>query len=166
MNVTVVFDATASSDPGGSIARYDWDYTGDGVPDAVNVSSILNHVFTQAGTYRVKLVVTDNSGLVSEAFKDVVVGASSLYGINLPINPAFDSAVLVGFLPTAPGNWRGDVAVSVGADRGITPRSAPNMLRFDATGDVGSTTTLCEPAVADYRRQRISGRHRRRPCAR
>ena len=142
VNVTVVFDATASSDPGGSIARYDWDYTGDGVPDAVNVSSILNHVFTQAGTYRVKLVVTDNSGLVSEAFKDVVVGASSLYGINLPINPAFESPVLVGFLPNAPGSWRGDVAVSVGADRGITPRSAPNMLRFDATGDVGSTNTL------------------------
>lgn len=142
VNVNVVFDATASSDPGGSIARYDWDYTGDGVPDAVNVSSILNHVFTQAGTYRVKLVVTDNSGLVSEAFKDVVVGSSSLYGINLLVNPAFESPVLVGPLPTAPGNWRGDVAVSVGADRGITPRSAPNMLRFDATGNVSSTTTF------------------------
>ncbi len=139
---------------------------GDGMRRVVNESSILNHVYAQAGTYRAKLVVTDNSGLVSEAFKDVVVGASSLYGINLLVNPAFESPVSVGFLPTAPGNWRGDVAVSVGAERGITPRSAPNMLRFDATGDVGSTNTLREPAVADRRRQRIGGRHRRRPCAR
>jgi PKD repeat protein len=142
VGVTVVFDATASSDPGGSIARYDWDYTGDGVADAVNVSSIFNHVYTQAGTYRVKLVVTDNSGLVSEAFKDVVVGSSSLYGTNLLVNPAFELPVTVGFLPTAPGNWRGDLAVSVGVDRGITPRSAPNMLRFDAAGDVTSNNTV------------------------
>ena len=67
---------------------------------------------------------------------------SSVYGTNLLVNPSFDSAVTLGLLPTAPGNWRGDVATSVGVDRGITPRSAPNMLRFDATGNVGSTTTF------------------------
>ena len=166
VNVTVVFDATASSDPGGSIARYDWDYTGDGVPDAVNVSSIFNHVFTQAGTYRVKLVVTDNSGLVSEAFKDVVVGASSLYGINLPVNPSFDSAGARGLL----ADRARQLAGRCGDFGGRRPRHH-------------SAQRTEHAALRRHRRRRqhhhalrassgrsstsaaSGGRHRRRPCA-
>ena len=71
----IVFDATASSDLGGSIARYDWYFTGQPGADVISQSPTVNHTFTQPGMYPMKLVVTDNSGLVAEATKVVVVGA-------------------------------------------------------------------------------------------
>jgi hypothetical protein len=68
--------------------------------------------------------------------------AESAYGRNLLINPEFSTPVTQGLLPTAPGNWQGDLAASVPTEQGIAPRSAPSMLRFDATGNVGSTNTF------------------------
>ncbi len=54
------FDATSSMDDDGSIARYDWDF-GDGssLPDGGPTPS---HVYTQAGHYQPRLIVTDNEG--------------------------------------------------------------------------------------------------------
>ena len=139
----VVFDASASSDPAGSIDFYEWDYTDDGRPDARTTTPVLRHVFSQPGTYRVKLWVTGSSGLVSaEASQNVTIGAVSTYGINLVQNPGFEDPVALGTLPTSSGYWQGDVAVSVGTDRGIAPHGASRMLRFDATGNVASTNTL------------------------
>jgi hypothetical protein len=63
-------------------------------------------------------------------------------GNNLLINPGFDQAVAVGSLPTAPGNWRGDVCSVVAAELGIAPHGAPNMLKFGATGTVPSATLV------------------------
>ncbi len=56
----VRFDASAASDPDGTIVRYDWDF-GDGtaLPDG---GPTPEHVYTSPGTYIVTLVVTDNEG--------------------------------------------------------------------------------------------------------
>lgn len=232
----VAFNATGSTDPGGSIVFYQWDFFGDGLPDVNPVGGVVSHTFQLPGTYTVKAFVTDNSGLVSEASQMVVVGSgpggvvqptiitqpqslskavgdsaafsvvatgtnlvyqwqkngvaipgetnpslnlavvqaayagsytvvvSNLvggvpinsvtsnaavltvitYGVNLLINPGFESAVLATLgLPTAPGNWQGDRAESIGADQGITPRfPSTQMLKFIATADVPSTNNL------------------------
>ena len=53
------FDASASSDRDGSIGRYDWDF-GDG-SIAVNAGPTPAHSYA-AGTYTVRLTVTDTSG--------------------------------------------------------------------------------------------------------
>lgn len=140
--VPVVFDASASSDSGGSIVDYQWDYTGDGRVDAISSSPLLNHLFTQAGSYPVRLTVTDNSGLASSSTQVIVVGANAAYGVNLLVNPGFESDVLNGLLPTAPGNWRGDRSDSVAAEQGIAPRSDTRMLKFVATADVPSSNNL------------------------
>jgi PKD repeat protein len=54
------FDASASSDPDGTIARYDWSF-GDG-SSSLNAGPTPVHVYGRAGTYAVQLTVTDNSG--------------------------------------------------------------------------------------------------------
>jgi DNA-binding beta-propeller fold protein YncE len=54
------FDGSGSSDPDGTVARYDWDF-GDG-STAVNAGPIPNHVYANPGTYTVRLTVTDDGG--------------------------------------------------------------------------------------------------------
>ncbi len=53
------FDASASTDPDGSIVTYSWDF-GDGSTDA---GLTVNHSFAKAGQYTVTLTVTDDNGL-------------------------------------------------------------------------------------------------------
>ncbi|MBV8947491.1 MAG: beta-propeller fold lactonase family protein, partial [Solirubrobacterales bacterium] len=55
-----VFDGSASSDADGTIARYDWSF-GDGTTLA-NAGRVTTHVYATAGTYTVRLTVTDDSG--------------------------------------------------------------------------------------------------------
>jgi len=73
MPLTVVFDGSLSSDPDGSIRRYQWNF-GDGT-DGRGV--LCEHVFTTAGTYQVSLTVTDRRGARATAWTTIVVRASN-----------------------------------------------------------------------------------------
>ena len=53
------FDGTGSNDSDGTIASYSWDF-GDGT--AAGTSATPNHTYAAAGTYTVKLTVTDDNG--------------------------------------------------------------------------------------------------------
>ena len=70
-NETVVFDASASYDPDGSIESYRWDF-GDStiitVPDPVT-----HHKYIAEGTYNVTLTLTDDDGLTDTVWKLVTV---------------------------------------------------------------------------------------------
>ena len=57
---TSLFDARASSDPDGAVARYDWDF-GDGTT-APNGGSVVGHVYATPGARTVTLTVTDADG--------------------------------------------------------------------------------------------------------
>jgi PKD repeat protein len=57
---TITLDGSGSSDPDGSIVRYDWSIGGDTLEDA---GPNPTYTFTTAGVYNVTLTVTDDDGL-------------------------------------------------------------------------------------------------------
>ena len=71
VNEEITFDASASTDPDGSIVSYEWDF-GDG-----NITSTteekINHSYSEAGSYMVKLTVTDDDGVTSSTTKRITV---------------------------------------------------------------------------------------------
>jgi hypothetical protein len=71
----LAFDGSASSDPGGSIASYVWDF-GDGVTAADPAPA---HSYSAAGTFTVTLTVTDDDG--ATASDTAVVTVQTLAGI-------------------------------------------------------------------------------------
>jgi PKD repeat protein len=79
--VDTVFRQTGSSDFDGEIVSYSWDF-GDGTTRLISANDTGNgidspgfvrHVFAVAGTYLVKLTVTDNLGLTNTASEFVMV---------------------------------------------------------------------------------------------
>lgn len=58
--VPVAFNATASTDPDGTVSRYDWGF-GD-QSSAANAGPTPRHAYRKPGTYPVTLTLTDNEG--------------------------------------------------------------------------------------------------------
>ena len=58
--VPIALNASASSDPDGSIARYDWSF-GDG-QSAPNGGAAARHAYAKPGRYQATVTVTDNEG--------------------------------------------------------------------------------------------------------
>ncbi len=72
--LTVVFDASASSDTDGTISLYAWDF-GDGQTASFTIA-VASHQFTVqsvAEVFRVLLTVTDNLGATDQASVDITV---------------------------------------------------------------------------------------------
>lgn len=58
----VSFDGSASADPDGTIARYEWDFDGDGTIDRRSSGPRATHAYGATGTYDARLAVTDDDG--------------------------------------------------------------------------------------------------------
>ncbi len=70
----VVFNASTSYDPDGTIVSYQWDLNGDGTIDASGVTTQV--IYSSPGTGTVRLTVTDNSALSATATQTITVSAS------------------------------------------------------------------------------------------
>ncbi len=68
-DLAVAFDATASTDPDGTVASSSWDF-GDGT---TGTGATPGHTYGAAGTYAVVLTVTDNAGATDTATKQLTV---------------------------------------------------------------------------------------------
>lgn len=87
-----VLDGSASVDPDGSIARYDWDFgDGTGLADGGPAPA---HVYSSAGFYTVTLLVTDNEGISTQS---VWTGVPKING-----GPEATASQSIGVQPPAP----------------------------------------------------------------
>ncbi|MCK4570317.1 PKD domain-containing protein [Candidatus Bipolaricaulota bacterium] len=91
---TVSFNANSSFDPDGSIVLYEWDFTGNGITDATGV--VQARAFA-AGTYSIRLTVTDNDGASNTQIRSLTVTSTP----NQPPNAAFNVSPSSG----QPGTW-------------------------------------------------------------
>jgi PKD repeat protein len=91
-NPDILIDATASSDADGSIREYRWDF-GDGTRftggpvDGVQV----RHTYEQAGTFTIRLTVTDDDGATASTTQEVTVDTPNLRPAGSP------DVVVIGF---------------------------------------------------------------------
>jgi len=67
----IIFDATCSNDPDGTISFYVWDF-GDG-NSATTPLATTTHTFDTANQFQIILLVKDDEGTSSEPFNDVVI---------------------------------------------------------------------------------------------
>ncbi len=59
----MTFNASASSDPDGTIAKYEWDFDGNGTYETnTGTTATTTKAFATPGTFTVGLRVTDNLG--------------------------------------------------------------------------------------------------------
>ncbi len=78
-SVTVTFDASASSDANGSIESYRWEF-GDG---ETATGAIVEHTYTERGTYNAFLTVTDDDGETGRTGRQIFVTTEQ--DLSLPI---------------------------------------------------------------------------------
>lgn len=91
----VYFDATASFDPDGTVASYEWDF-GDSI---LGSGVTTTHAYTSLGTYTAALTVRDDQNLTSTTTRDVIVSleptaamAYSPTAIYIGLDIAFDGS--------------------------------------------------------------------------
>ncbi len=72
--VAIAFNASASADPDGTIAKYEWDFDGNGTYETdAGTTATTNRAFTKAGSVQVGLRVTDDSGATATSSKTVTI---------------------------------------------------------------------------------------------
>ncbi|HEX9709113.1 MAG TPA: PKD domain-containing protein [Candidatus Thermoplasmatota archaeon] len=81
----VLFDASASSDPDGELALYQWNF-GDG---AAATGVTASHMYAAAGTYTVSLTVHDPEGLQNADVQNVTVNAPPTASFSMSDGPYF-----------------------------------------------------------------------------
>jgi PKD repeat protein len=69
INSVLTFDASASTDPDGTVASYEWDF-GDG---GSAQGKIVTHQFVSPGNFHATLTVKDNFGSPATASRDILI---------------------------------------------------------------------------------------------
>ena len=86
----IAFNASGSKDPDGTIAKYEWDFDGNGTYETNGGSNPpISHTYATPGTYTVGLRVTDNGGKTATTTRPVSVnsGESSQYSNSVLATP-------------------------------------------------------------------------------
>jgi PKD repeat protein len=90
----VSFNASLSSSPNGKITDYKWDFDNSGsFATDTGTASTTTHTFTQPGTYKVVLKVTDNLGQQETTSRTVIVSNTATAKLQAAMNPVGVSQV-------------------------------------------------------------------------
>ncbi len=96
---TVMFNGSASSDPDGAVARYEWDLDGNGSFETDGgTAPTTSRSYSSPATLTVRLRVTDNLGVASETTRSLQVNAPAQPPADpppsmMPAPPVFPTAV-------------------------------------------------------------------------
>lgn len=154
-NLDVDVDATASSDPDGTIASYAWDF-GDGT---TGTGATAEHSYATAGTYNVKLTVTDNAGTTGTVTSPVMVApappanvaptarfVSTATGLQVNLD-ASTSADPDGTIASYAWDF-GDGATGSGASPSHTYAAAgTHQVTLTVTDNAGATDSITQPVT-------------------
>jgi len=158
VGVWVQFNASASFDPDGSIASYQWNY-GDGGTD---VGPVRWHQFVSGGTYSVTLTIVDDDGLSSAATQSITVGqaqqppvASFTYS---PLSPQVGQTITLnasssfdpdGTLVSYRWDLNGDGITDASGPFGQVSFASPGgvVIRLEVTDDDGLSASTSQPIV-------------------
>lgn len=124
-DLSVTFNASASSDSDGTISGYSWDFGDSNTGSGVTPS----HTYAAAGTYTVTLTVTDNAGATGVTSHNVVAAAAAA-------------------VPTLVGYVTADNGTNSGVPAVLTPDSSllENMWMIAViTNVIGGTPTHTQP---------------------
>ncbi|MCL4872569.1 PKD domain-containing protein [bacterium] len=77
--VSIKFDVKAT-DPNGVIVKFEWDFDGNGVIDAVTTTAPAKFTYSSPGTYKPVVKVTDDQGGTATATTTVEVPTASVSG--------------------------------------------------------------------------------------
>ncbi|MDX6662860.1 MAG: hypothetical protein QOG09_962, partial [Solirubrobacterales bacterium] len=135
----VSFDASASGDPDGSIASYEWDLDGNGSYETAG-SAGAAHTYAEAGTYSVRLRVTDDQGATDVTQRDVTVASP-------PPPPNEAPTAAFSFSPTEP-----TTADEVSLDASASSDSDGTIASYewDFNGDGSYDTAPASSATATH----------------
>jgi len=156
VDVAVQFDGSASSDPDGTIASYNWDF-GNGT---TGTGATPSATYTEAGTFNVTLTVTDDVGETNSVSTTVVVVATAnqppVANPGGPYNGTVDSVVQFdGSASSDPDgtiasyNWDfGNGTTGTGATPSATYTEAGTFnVTLTVTDDVGETNSVSTTVV-------------------
>jgi chitodextrinase len=127
--VAISFNGAASRDPDGSVVSYLWNF-GDGTT-ASGVTAV--HAYAAAGSYAVRLTVTDNDGLTNSASTTAQVSDGT--GLQPPVaNPG--------------GPYQGTMASPVAFDGSASSDPDGGIVGYDWTFGDGGTASGAKPTHA------------------
>ena len=157
---TIRFDASASSDPDGSIVEYAWDWTSDGAFDQTLPTSCVDRRMEAGGEYRVTLRVTDDRGRTDHVVETVTVAGNlpPLAGF-MVVPPTAEVGVTISFVDDS-SDADGSLISwlwSFGDGETATERSPSHAyacagsyeVRLTVTDDRGETATHAENVTVD-----------------
>jgi len=141
----IQFNASASSDPDGSITSYEWSF-GDG---SAGFGPFVSHRFMANGTYSVTLTVTDNDALSSSTTQQVQIGQAQQAPVAAftysPLSPTVGQTITFDASSSFDPDGR---IVSYGWDLngdGVTDASGPiGQVRYGSPGSVPVRLTVTD----------------------
>ncbi|MCH7472648.1 PKD domain-containing protein, partial [bacterium] len=167
--LAVTFDASASSDPDGSISDFEWDFDGDGAfnepgveADARGSSTPVAYTYTDPGTFNAKVRVSDNFGITDTATLDIIVRGWAMITIDDPgLDPAaysYLSFAVIGGHPAMAAWYSADSADHIRYMYSSTTTGSSEsdwtVIEVPSVGNSGRELSLAEiggsPAIASY----------------
>lgn len=155
---SVSMSGATSVDPNGTIVSYQWTF-GDGT---AGTGATVSYTYSRCGSYSVRLIVTDNDGLV-----DSVTTTASISDVAPAVQPFSGAALLIGETYSTTGSFTDPgvepwtATVNYGDGSGTQPLGLSGMTfnlshRYTATGTFTTTVAVSDGVLTGSGSQTVT----------